>query len=558
MRRRALAFAAIGLAALAALAAAPARKPAAVAIRIVAFNDFHGHLAAGQKIGGRPVGGAAVLASWIREARRGYEGRSFQVDAGDLVGASPAVSGILQDEPTVQLVNALASPACTGAPPFDPACDTVGTVGNHEFDEGPGELMRLLRGGNHAKGPFLQDPWRGARFPVVAANVADRATGASLLPGSVVLRAGGVAVGFVGAVLRGTPRIVRAGAVAGLDFGDEAAAIGREVEKLKAAGVRAIVVLIHEGGRQEPYDGPTDDSKPGVFGPIASIVRRLDPEVDVVISGHTHTFTNVRLPAKGGKKVLATQAWDYGKALAVVDLAVDPATGDVVRSSAAIETAWGDAGPGLKPDPGVAAIVAAAEARVGPEEKRVVATAREPIPREIDAEGESPLGDLIADAHRAVLGADVAFMNRGGVRAALDAGPVTWGELFEVQPFGGAIVKLTMTGAQLAALLEEQWWRPGSPRILYPSGLTYAWDPARPAGSRLVSAEVGGKPLDREHLYTVAVNAYLADGGDGFRTFGKASSREEGPTDVEALETYLKALPSPFGAPATGRVRRVR
>lgn len=534
--------------------AAPSPQP--VRIRLLAVNDFHGHLSAGQKLAGRPVGGAAVLAAYLKDAERGFEGRAIVVHSGDHVGASPAVSGLFQDEPSIAILNALANEHCKGAEAPDPRCNVVGTLGNHEFDEGKAELLRLIRGGNHASGPFLEDPYRGARFPYVCANVVDTVTGEPILPPSVVLEAGGRRIGFVGAVLRGTPKIVNRAASARLEFRDEADAINQAVGDLRSLGIRAIVVLIHQGGRQTAYEGPTDLARPGVAGEIVDIVNHLDDDVDVVVSGHTHAFTNARVPTRGGRPILVTQAFDYGKAFASIDLVLDQGTGDVVDSTASVVTTWADSGPGLSPDAAVARTVAAAETRVAPRVDRVVAMARGPISREDNAAGESGLGNLIADAQRHALRADIAFMNRGGIRAEIDAGPVTWGELFEVQPFNGRIVALKMTGRQVLDLLEEQWPAKGSPRILKTSGITYVWDPALSPGHRIVEALVGGRPLDPEAVYTVAVNAYLASGGDGFTVFGRGTDAVEGPVDLDALVDYLGALPQPFGAQVEGRIRR--
>jgi 2',3'-cyclic-nucleotide 2'-phosphodiesterase (5'-nucleotidase family) len=374
-------------------------------VKLLGLNDFHGQLDEGRRVANRPVGGAAVLASYLRAAQAGMEDQTIIVHAGDHVGASPPSSALLQDEPSISVFNLLANAACSYMDRMDPACNMVGTPGNHEFDEGKGELFRLIGGGNFPAGPFLEDPYRGARFPYVSANVVDEITGQPVLPPLVVKRIHGVPVAFIGAVLKATPTIVTPSGVAGVRFLDEADAINAYVPGLVAAGVRAIVVTIHQGGFQTNYIGPTAPSAMLTSGPeILDIVNRLSDEIDVVVSGHTHAFANAFVRNAGGKQMLLTSAFSAGTAYGDVDLLVDPVTHDVVSKTAQIVTTFGDAGPGLTPDPMVAAIVTAAQTRVGPLVNRVVGFANNPFTRAQNAAGESTLGDLIADAQRAAMG----------------------------------------------------------------------------------------------------------------------------------------------------------
>jgi 5'-nucleotidase len=552
--------------------AVAARPPARV--RLLTVNDFHGQLPAGKKQFGRPAGSAGVLMAWLLAARAGAEERTVLVSAGDLVGASPPASALLQDEPSVSLLNRFANEAChaiavgakrgTPVPPevdarfapwLDPACNVVATVGNHEFDEGRAELLRLLLGGNHPRGPFLDKPWAGARYPTLAANVVDHATGRPILPPYVVKEVGGVKVGFVGVLVKDVPHLVSPAGVAGLDFLDEADTVNHYVPVLRAQGVRAVVVVAHQGGEQPPYLGET---RPGgaVEGDILDLVSRLDPEVDVVVAAHTHAFLNARLPAQGGKPVLVVEAWSAGTAFGWVDLEIDRESGDVVASSAAVQVAYADEGPGRTPDRLAAALQSAAEARVAPLTQRMVATsAREVGRRQTDA-GESPLGDLVADAQRAAFqDADVALMNPGGIRAELPAGAINWGQVFAAQPFGNELVAMTLTGAQLRAVLEGQWSEQDGPRILQVSGLSYSWSESARSGAKVRAVVVGGVPLDPARRYRVVVNAFLAGGGDGFGRFGEGTDRIVGPNDLDALVTYLQNLPQPFEAPGAVRIR---
>ena len=250
---------------------------------------------------------------------------------------------------------------------------------------------------------------------------------------------------FIGAVLRQTPTIVTPTGVAGLRFLDEADAINSYIPALKKRGVRAIVVLIHQGGRQTTYGGGTDSTKATVDGPdILDIINRLDDEVDVVVSGHAHSFTNALLSNANGKPILVTQAFSASTAYADIDLEIDRTTREVVAKTASIITTFADEGPGLNPDPQTAQLTKAAEDKVAPLVNQVIDQAQIDILRTENDAGESALGNLIADAQRAAMSTDFAFMNPGGIRADLLAGEVTWGDLFTIQPFGNSLVKMAL------------------------------------------------------------------------------------------------------------------
>lgn len=574
-------LAALGLAAqlVAACAAAAPAGGAPVHLRLFALNDFHGALSAG-RVQGRPAGGAAVLATYL--ARRAADARAagatpLVVHAGDMIGGSPLDSALLQDEPTVRALDAMGM--------------AFGALGNHELDEGIEELLRLQRGGCHPKTEPVTGCFEGARFRWLAANVVRAGSDRPVLPPYVVVEAGGVKVGFVGVVLEGTPAIQRPEAVAGLTFLDEAEAVNRYVAELAGRGVRAIVVLIHQGG-----SGSLDGTAP-IEGPIVEVVRRFDPEVDLVVSGHTHrgyvgsVFTrggplrgerapqsehapsshSPRTPALGPGEagpslhsVLVTQAYANGTAFADIDLVLDRRSGDVVGSRAEIVTTFhqpdpADPASAVPPDEAVAAIVARADGITAKVGRRVVGRAAGPITRARSPAGESALGNLIADAQRAGTGAQIAFTNPGGIRDNLRAGQVTYADLFAVQPFGNALVTMTLTGGQLARLLEQQWQRgpDGAPfvRFLQLSGLRYTWDPARPPGRRVVDLRLAdGRAIDPAARYTVTVNSFLADGGDGFTVLREGTSRRVGPGDLEALVEFVAGLPQPFASVVEGRI----
>jgi 5'-nucleotidase len=548
-------------------------SPGPLSVKILGINDFHGQLIEGRRVSSRPVGGAAVLASYLKAAQAGMEDRTLIIHAGDHVGASPPESALLQDEPSIQFLNTLANCACDGPDDDDKQCNVIGTLGNHEFDEGKDELLRLLQGGNHPNGPFIQNPYPGARFPYVNANVvvnpknvdnADKKRKPLIKPFKI-RKIDGVKIGVIGAVLKETPTIVTPTGVAGLTFLDEVTAINEQVQALKAKGVHAIIVTIHQGGFQSPtYTTPTAPAAT-VGDPIHTIVSQLDDEVDLVISGHTHSFNNALVSTASGHAILVTQAFSASTAYDDVDLTIDRATGDVTAKSARIVTTYSDVAPGDVRDPAVQAIVDQAVALTAPLVNRPIATFTADVTSAQNAAGESALGDLIADAQRAAMGTDFAFMNPGGIRAnlvyaknvdnPLDAdGLALWGELFTIQPFGNSLVKLSMTGQQLYDLLNQQF---AVNRMLQLSGLTYTWDASLPAASRVVEIRKGGVAIDKLATYTVTCNNFLATGGDGFTVFLGGTGNVGGPIDLDAFITYVTALPQPFSPPVIDRVTRL-
>jgi 5'-nucleotidase len=523
-------------------------------VKVLGFNDFHGQLEAGRVVAGRPVGGAAVLASYLKNAQAGIESQTIIVHAGDHVGASPPASALLQDEPSIAFLNLLANESCSAADRLNPACNIVGTVGNHEFDEGMNELLRLLSGGNFATGPFLEDPFPGAVFPYVSANVIERATNQPLLRPFVVKELHGVKLGVIGAVLKQTPTIVTPSGVAGLDFLDEADTINAQAAALKELGIRTQIVTIHQGGFQTSYTGPTRPASLLTSGPeIQDIVKRLDDEIDVVISGHAHGFTNALIPNANGKPILVVQAFSASTAYDDVDLLIDPASGDVVSKTAQVVTTFADAGPGSTPDSAVAALVQKASERVAPLVNQVFGTAPVALTRAQTAAGESKLGNLVADAQLAAQGSQFVFMNPGGIRQDLDAGDITFGDLFTIQPFGNTLVQLNMTGAQIINVLEQQWLGQSSPKFLQIAGFEYTWNPAAPLGSRIVEVRLGGVAIDPTASYTVTCNNFLAGGGDNFLAFKEGTNQIGGPIDLDALIEYVEHLGTVV-APAGPRI----
>ncbi|MCQ4288458.1 bifunctional metallophosphatase/5'-nucleotidase [Pseudomonas stutzeri] len=544
----------------------PAWRPEpVVSLNLLSINDFHGQLSP-RTVAGRPAGGAAVLAAYLKAASND---NTLIVHDGDQVGASPPNSALLEDEPSISFFNLLANPHCRpfsrqmqmprSVQPFaQQRCNLIGTLGNHEFDDGRAELLRLHTGGTHRNGPFLEESWQGARFPMVSSNVIDQSTGESLLPPYSIYYRDGVRIGIIGAVLKETPSIVSPSGVAGLRFIDEADAINQSVAELRRHGVRAIVVALHQGGQQTSYDGPTNPEADTVTGPVVDIIKRLDDEVDVVLSGHAHGFTNALVPNANGKPILVTQAFSAGTAYADIELVVSRRSRDIVEKSAVVRTTWADQGTGLSPDPEVAALVAQADARVKPLVERVVGLAQGDITRTETPAGESALGNLIADAQRVATEAQISFMNPGGIRADLASGEVSWGALFAIQPFANDLVSMDLTGIQLKTMLEQQWIGQSYPRLLKPSGIQYSWSASRPVGNRVIEMrDATGVLINPAATYRVTVNSFLAGGGDNFAVLTEGTNRVVGPVDLDALVDYIETLPQPFSGNVEGRIMRV-
>ena len=525
-----------------------------VAVQLLAFNDFHGNLEPPSGSSGKitlpdntavDAGGAAYFATHLA-ALRAENPNTLVVSAGDLIGASPLISGLFHDEPTIELMNKLGL--------------DYNAVGNHEFDEGWQELLRMQKGGCHPiDGCQDGTPFPGAAFEFLAANVLVQEEPAiSLLPSYAIRSVDGVKIGLIGMTLEGTPDIVNPLGLAGLTFVDEAARANALVPELKAQGVETIVVLLHEGGLQTG----TFDQCVGISGPIVAIAAALDPEIDVLITGHTHAAYNCVL---GGR--IVTSAASFGRLITDIDLEISAKSGDVVAASAANVIVTRELA-----DPGVGSFVGDYKALVAPLANKPIGTITATLERfpPPNGPGISTMGLVAADAQLdatedVMLGAaEIAFMNPGGVRADLvyaaapnepKDGVVTYGEIFTVQPFGNSLVVMTLTGAQIKQLLEQQFQN-GLERVLQPSaGFTYAWSKSAMFGKKVdpASMKLGGVVIDPAKSYRVTVNSFLAAGGDGFSVLVQGTDRIGGALDLDALEAYFAAH-SPVSPPPLDRV----
>ena len=510
-----------------------------VELQVLAINDFHGNLEPPSD----ELGGVAWLAAHLRRAES-TAAHTVTVSAGDLIGASPLISSLFHDEPTIEAADRFGL--------------DINAAGNHEFDEGWQELLRIQRGGARDGG---SDSFAGAGFEILSANVIVEETGKSLLPPYTIKHYGGIPVAFIGLPLADTPTVVMASGIAGLSFEDEVATINALVGEIRQQGVEAIVVVIHQGGY--PAEGSEDECR-DFQGPIVEIAAKTDPAVDLFVSGHTHRHY---LCSLHGRPV--TSAGSMGRFYTDVDTRLDRATGDMTIVSMDNVPVTHD----IEPAGDLAALVNDYRGRVAEISGSVVGSVTADITEEPNERGGTRLGALIADAQLAATraadggGAAVAFMNGGGIRAdllyaAADGemdGEVTFAEVSATQPFGNMLVTMTLSGAQIDTLLEQQWAGQPAPDILMPSaGFSYTWSRSAPDGERveLSSIRIDGKAVQPDENYRVTVNSFLAGGGDGFPVLAEGTERFESVLDLDALIDYLRQH-SPIAPKELDRIRAV-
>jgi 5'-nucleotidase len=520
-----------------------------VEVQILALNDFHGNVlppgGSSGRVGTTNAGGAEYLATHVKNLEA-TNANTIVVSAGDLIGASPLLSALFHDEPTIEAMNLIGL--------------DLNAVGNHEFDEGTTELQRMQNGGCHPLDGCLDETgFAGADFQFLAANVVNHDSGETLFAPYTIKNFNGAKVAFIGMTLEGTPNIVSPSGVAGYDFLDEADTVNALIPEIQAQDVEAIVVLLHEGG------SPTSlniNGCNGVTGAVVNIAERMDDAVDLIVSGHTHQPYNCVF---GGIPV--TSAFSFGRLVTDIDLRVDRKTKDV--SSLIINNRIVTRDVPL--DQRISDLIAHYQAFAAPIANRVIGHITADITRTNDDSLEQPMGNVIADAQLDATDdpgfgdAVVSFMNPGGVRESLlfasspageGDGVVTYGELFTVQPFGNSLVTMTLTGAQVEQALEQQFCGLNSPangfffKVLLPSaGFHYTWDASAAGAASCAGADavdpalitLNGVPLDPAASYRVTVNSFLADGGDGFAALAGGTNRLGGAVDTDAFEDYLAA-----------------
>ncbi len=562
-------------------------------VRVIAFNDFHGNIdGAGLNLrsdadnlyitnpttgarSGVPAGGVDYMAGLVRQLRAGAP-NSVVVSAGDLIGASPLNSALFHDEPTIETMNRLGL--------------DFNAVGNHEFDEGREELLRMQEGGCHptdansCRGNEVGTPYpfEGAKFDFLAANVVDTDSGKTLFRPYGVRNFKGNRVAFIGMTLESTPTIVTPSGVAGLSFKDEADSANALIGDLKRRGIKSIVVLLHEGG---VVNTGSINGCVGVSGPVVDIVGRLNDAVDLVVTGHTHQAYNCMLPNSAGRAIPVTSGGAFSRLITRIDMKIDTRSKDVIAIAAENQLVDRNnflASPApIEPVAEISSIVANYSAIAAPIANRVIGSITATLTRTQTAGGESTLGDVIADAQLAATapqdkgGAVIAFMNPGGIRADLSYasspagegdGNVTYGESFTVQPFGNSLAVKTLTGQQIYDLLEQQWGAGQAyARILQiSSGFSYAhtFDTtaanfAAQKGGKFVcdgSVKLNGMPIDKAASYRVAMNSFLASGGDGFTVFNAGTDQIGGDVDLDALEALFVATGTALTPPALNRI----
>ncbi|MFJ2437647.1 bifunctional metallophosphatase/5'-nucleotidase [Streptomyces anulatus] len=553
-------------------------KPRTVDVQLLSFNDLHGNLEPPAGSAGNvsetqpdgtvkaiPAGGVEYLATSLRTARKGNP-YSVTAAGGDMVGASPLLSGLFHDEPTIEALNGL---------DLD-----VTAVGNHEFDEGAAELARLQNGGCHpVEGCYEKGKkFKGADFPYLAANVTKEKTGRPLLKPYTVWKKNGVKIGFIGVTLEGTPDIVTANGVKGLKFHDEVETINKYARELDRKGVKSIVALIHEGGAPAStsynYDCDSPGVGDGISGPIVDIAKGITPKVDALVTGHTHQAYVCTVPDPSGKPRMVTSASSFGKLYTDTTLTYDRRTKDIVRTSVK------SANHVVTRDQARATDMTRLIDRWNKLAAPIASKPQGWISADINGRGstapEKPLGNVIADAQLEGLapadkgGAEVAFMNPGGIRADLvhkasgseGDGVVTYGEAFTVQPFTNMMNVVDLTGAQLVTALQQQvsGGNEASPKILQVSkGLTYTLDLTKSGADRVVAGTIklNGEAIDPARTYRVAMNEFLAGGGDGFAALGEGTNKLVGASDLDLFNAYLAAhstAAAPLAPPATDRI----
>ena len=504
-----------------------------VNLQILSINDFHGNIATTSGAFGG-VGRADFLAANMRAAEAEAD-NSVIVSAGDLIGASPLISALFHDEPTIEAMNLIGL--------------DINGVGNHEFDEGAAELLRMQNGGSHPDGDLDGDGFAGADFEFLSANVTVDDTGETLFPGVTVKNYQGVKVAFIGMTLEGTPSIVTPAGVAGLTFHDEVDTVNALVPQLQQNNIEAIVVLMHQGGFASEGGG-NGDGCGTLSGPLNDIVLGLDDAVDLVIGGHNNQrFTCMDV---GGKAV--TMAYHSGRMFTDIDVTLNRVTKDMTVQTIDNKENFQ---AGVTPAPDLTALIDKYDTLSAPLANAVIGTISSDITETNNSAGESALGDVIADAQLTATAsvatgeAVAAFMNPGGIRDDMffaeisggeAPGEVTFAEAFSVQPFGNSLVTMTLTGTQIHTLLTQQWVGQTFPRILQVSdGLTYTWDASLTDADKVIAAtiEISGVPVVAGNSYRVTVNSFLADGGDNFSVLTEGTDRLGGEIDLDALVTFF-------------------
>jgi len=482
-----------------AASATTAARP--TSLRVISINDFHGAFEPRPDGNQGNRGGAAQLAHAIRaaEAECAPSCATVLVDGGDMFQGT-AASNLAFGRPVVQFYNAMGFAA--------------GALGNHEFDWGQDTLRARMRELKHAVLAANMTYADGRPVPWVRADT--------------IVERGGVRIGIIGIATPTTPRVTKASNVADLRFAPGAPVINDRARALRARGATVVLVVAHDGAFCNGRGAAQTCT-----GEVMEMAQGITEKVDAVISGHTHSLLNTDV---NGMSVV--QARSGGRAFAVIDLPLDGAGAVAGKARAWVRNVDSDT---LAADADIAAIVRDALAGVGPRMSESYGELRAPMERHGE---EYALGHLIADAQRAAGKADFAVMNNGGIRADLRAGRITYGALYEVQPFGNVLYRVTLKGSALRPYFEKMYDGQRAPRV-HVSGITLRWDNTRPAGQRLVEAKLpNGEPLDDAREYRLVLSDFLFTGGDGLGLGSAARVVEPlNIQDLDALIAYVRAMP---------------
>ena len=536
---------------------ATAQSQDTVSVRLLAFNDLHGSLRPPEGVRSEirqadgsltPAGGAAYLAAYVTQLRS-QATNSLLYSVGDNWGSSALESAMFNDEPTVELLNRMKIDASA--------------IGNHELDKGLAEFRRMQSGGCSAVDACTFSPsFDGANFPLMAANMTYTNGTPATLPFTVNM-VDGIPLGVIAISPANTSQIVTPGGIADLQFGDEVEAINRTADVLDFFGVKAITVLLHRGDEPAVEGGPNDCNVES--GPARDIALRASPKVDVIFTADSHQQYNCEFPDPAGNPRVVMQGASHGRIVSVADVTIDRNTREVVRdqTSAFNQIVTHD----ISPDPDIQALADRAWSEASESAQRPVGTITADLTRDRVPSGESTLGNLVADAQLAAgstRGAQLALTNPGGMREDLDfgtSGQVTYRQAYGVQPFGNSLEVLSVTGAVLKDALEQQFQidldGTATERILSPSaGFTYAMDRRAAPGKRISEMRLNGQDIAPDAVYSVVVNKFLAEGGDGFTALKNSTQMTGAGNDLDAL-TALFAAGSPVSPPATDRIRTV-
>ncbi|PEJ39228.1 bifunctional metallophosphatase/5'-nucleotidase [Bacillus pseudomycoides] len=478
----------------------PSSPPTDVSVQILGLNDFHGQLNTTSALHDKAVGRADYISAYI-QSYRDKNPNTLLVHTGDMIGGSPPISALFHDEPTMEFLNNLQ---------FD-----VGTIGNHEFDRGPIALQQLINGESVTQ----TSSFSGSSFPYISANIVYSETNQSLFLPYIIKWIDGIPIAFIGVSTNDTPLLTMYNDMSSIRFLDEASSINLYVYQLQKKGIHAFVILAHLGG---------NTTESNTNGPLADLANQIDPDVDIIFGGHTHSYINGNVNGK-----LLVQAYSYGKAFSNVTFTLNRKTKDITKKAATIVPVYQNA---ISPDFHTRNWIDSYASKIQSKVEEQLGITDHELTRNQNEHGQSNLGTVLAIAQCQTMQADIAFVNPGSIRHNLKKGTITWEDTFLIQPFGNKLIKMYLSGKEIRNVLQEQWKE--ETRMLQISGIRYSW---KNNIIQTISLD-DGTPLRDDQIYSVVVNSFLANGGDKFLTFKEGRNRSEGPTDQEAFANFIRSI----------------